>query len=218
MSVSHEKMPREALGLCLDDTRRDVGELMTTTIANLKWGFRAPVRVLWTSWCFLRSHWVQWLWSSWRRTSALAPACTHIRAPHVQTCLQAPKRCRTLIEACLTAVPTLNLCRSTEQAFRRTLEHLKRLASSQPHLISSDLFGSLTAWLPGGKAWYIGWLVTLVFCQFFASCLVDEPSQSVTPIAPRWRVAKRKLCRSGAKHCRLDFLKYFCYIGLRFSD
>lgn len=36
MSVSHEKMPREALGLCLDDTRRDVGELMTTTIANLK--------------------------------------------------------------------------------------------------------------------------------------------------------------------------------------
>lgn len=138
--------------------------------------------------------------------SPLASACGQTQGPHARTSSQAAKRCPTLTEACLKAAPTLNQCQSAGQEFRRTLEHLKRSASSQPRLISSDLFGSLTAWREGLVQRLAGYscvlpVVALAAC---ASCSVDKPSQSVTLIAPRWHLAKRKFRQSGAKHCRLD--------------
>lgn len=138
----------------------------------------------------------------------MVSACTQTRGLHAPPCLQAAKRCRMLMEACVTAAPVR----------WRTLERSKRSASSQSRLISSDPFGSLTVWLPGAEGLLqrlpgYTWVLPVVALATCASCSVDKSTAAL-----RKRAAKRKLCRSGAKHCRLNFVKYFCYRDLGFTD
>lgn len=115
------------------------------------------------------------------------------------------------MEACLTAVPVR----------WGTLERSKRSASSQSRLISSDLFGSLTVWLPGAEgllqrlAGYT-WVLPVVPLATCVSCSVDKSSQSVTPAAQIVSIWSKTVSTQFCEILWLHRLKIYRYTSIYF--